>query len=161
MHTHEFIASLVYTHTVVRWLFLLAYACSGLAGLIYEVSWTRLLTLYIGHTTAAASAVVAAFLGGLAAGAAGGGRLASRLTRRQCLQAYVILELGVAVAALALPWALQAVTPLLEWAYRDGIERVALSHRPIAGVPAVDLHPGRGAGRHLPDGGPVVRHRFE
>ena len=38
----------------VRWVFLLAYACSGLAGLIYEVSWTRLLTLYIGHTTAAA-----------------------------------------------------------------------------------------------------------
>ena len=51
-------------------LFLLAYACSGFAGLIYQVCWTRLLTLYIGHTTAAASAVVAAFLGGLAAGAA-------------------------------------------------------------------------------------------
>jgi predicted membrane-bound spermidine synthase len=48
---------------IVRWLFLVAYACSGLAGLIYEVSWTRLLTLHIGHTTAAASAVVAAFLG--------------------------------------------------------------------------------------------------
>jgi hypothetical protein len=44
-----------YTQVVVRWLFLLAYTCSGLAGLIYEVSWTRLLTLYIGHTTAAAA----------------------------------------------------------------------------------------------------------
>ena len=40
-------------------LFLLAYICSGLAGLVYEVSWTRLLTLYIGHSTAAASTVVA------------------------------------------------------------------------------------------------------
>ena len=60
--------------TTVPWLFLLAYICSGLAGLVYEVSWTRLLTLYIGHTTAAAAAVVAAFLGGLAVGAASGGR---------------------------------------------------------------------------------------
>jgi spermidine synthase len=66
-----------------RWLFLPAYTCSGFAGLIYEVSWTRLLTLYIGHTTAAASAVVAAFMGGLAIGAAGAGRIASRLTGRQ------------------------------------------------------------------------------
>ena len=41
-----------------------------MAGLVYEVSWTRLLTLYIGHSTAAAGAVVAAFLGGLALGAA-------------------------------------------------------------------------------------------
>jgi predicted membrane-bound spermidine synthase len=52
------------------WLFLAAYACSGFAGLIYEVSWTRLATLYMGHTTAAASTVVAAFMGGLAAGSA-------------------------------------------------------------------------------------------
>ena len=51
---------------VTSWLFLAAYTCSGLAGLVYEVTWTRLLTLYLGHTTAAASAVVAAFLGGLA-----------------------------------------------------------------------------------------------
>ena len=50
------------------WLFLLAYTSSGLAGLVYEVTWTRYLTLYLGHTTAAASAVVAAFLGGLAVG---------------------------------------------------------------------------------------------
>ena len=67
-------------------LFLAAYTCSGLAGLVYEVSWTRLLTLYIGHTTAAASAVVAAFLGGLAAGAAVGGVVASRIGPRQALQ---------------------------------------------------------------------------
>jgi len=85
---------------VVPWLFLIAYTCSGIAGLVYEVSWTRLLTLYIGHTTAAAAAVVAAFLGGLAAGAAWGGDMASRLSRASALRAYVGLELGVAVAAL-------------------------------------------------------------
>jgi spermidine synthase len=103
----------------VSWLFLLAYTCSGLAGLVYEVSWTRLLTLYIGHTTAAASAVVAAFLGGLAVGAAGGGVVASRLRPRQALQGYIALELLVVVAALLLPIELRALTPLLRWAYAD------------------------------------------
>ncbi len=101
-------------------LFLLAYTCSGLAGLVYEVSWTRLLTLYIGHTTAAASAVVAAFLGGLALGAWGGGVIAARLKPLQALRAYVALELVVALFALLLPYELRALTPLLRWAYADG-----------------------------------------
>lgn len=103
----------------MSWLFLVAYTCSGLAGLVYEVSWTRLLTLYIGHTTAAASAVVAAFLGGLAVGAGGGGVFASRLRPRQALQGYVALELLVVAAALLLPLELRALTPLLRWAYAD------------------------------------------
>jgi spermidine synthase len=100
--------------------FLFAYTCSGLAGLIYEVSWTRLLTLYIGHTTAAASAVVAAFLGGLAVGAAAGGAIASRLPPRRSLYAYVALEIGVALCAVLIPFELSALTPVLQWAYRDG-----------------------------------------
>lgn len=99
------------------WLFLLAYTCSGVAGLVYEVSWTRLLTLYIGHSTAAAAAVVAAFLGGLALGAAWGGAVASRWTRDRALGAYVVLEIGVALAALALPFEVRALTPVLSWAY--------------------------------------------
>jgi spermidine synthase len=104
----------------VSWLFLVAYTCSGFAGLIYEVSWTRLLTLHIGHTTAAASAVVAAFLGGLAVGASAGGPLASRLSPRQSLQAYIALEIAVVFAAALLPFELSALTPLLRWAYADG-----------------------------------------
>jgi spermidine synthase len=103
-----------------RRLFLLAYTCSGLAGLVYEVSWTRLLTLYIGHTTAAASAVVAAFMGGLALGAAAGGRIVSRLTPRQCLFVYCGLEAVVILVALVLPLELAALTPVLRWSYQDG-----------------------------------------
>ncbi len=101
-------------------LFLLAYWCSGFAGLIYEVCWTRLLTLYLGHTTAAASAVVAAFLGGLAVGAAIGGLLAPRLSRLQSLYAYIALELCVVVAAVAVPLEARALTPLLRLAYANG-----------------------------------------
>lgn len=105
---------------VTQALFLIAYACSGLAGLVYEVTWTRLLTLYIGHTTAAASAVVAAFLGGLAIGAAAGGRFASNLAPRQSLQAYIGLEIAVVVCALLLPLELQVLRPVLGATYQNG-----------------------------------------
>lgn len=130
---------------MTAWLFLIAYTCSGLAGLVYEVTWTRLLTLYIGHTTAAASAVVAAFLAGLAIGAAGGGRLASRWTPRRCLQAYVGLEIAVALCALLLPAELQLLRPLLIWAYQDasggalfGVIRI-LSCIVMVMIPAIAL----------------------
>jgi spermidine synthase len=46
----------------------LIFALSGAAALIYEVTWTRLLTLQVGHGVAAASTVLAAFMGGLAVG---------------------------------------------------------------------------------------------
>ena len=61
-----------------RRLFVLLYAASGAAALVYEVTWTRLLTLQLGHTVAAASTVLAAFMGGLALGSSRrnlGGRL--------------------------------------------------------------------------------------
>jgi len=103
-----------------NWLFLAAYACSGLAGLVYEVTWTRLATLYMGHATAAASTVVAAFMGGLAGGSAIGGYVAARLTPKQALVAYAALESAVVVVALLLPWELTALTPLLRWAYSNG-----------------------------------------
>src|ERR687895_1823193 len=98
---------------MTRWIFLAAYTLSGLAGLVYEVAWTRLLTLYIGHATAATSTVVAAFMGGLAAGSALGARAAPRLTRRQALMAYAALELLVVIAAVMIPLALGAIVPAL------------------------------------------------
>jgi hypothetical protein len=87
---------------------------------VYEIAWTRWLTLFIGHTTAAASTVAAAFLGGLAAGAAIGGPIAARVSPRQSLLAYAALEIGVAVAAFLLPHEIEALMPLLQWAYSDG-----------------------------------------
>src|SRR5689334_3480865 len=102
------------------WLFLIAYACSGLAGLIYEVSWTRLATLYMGHTTAAASTVVAAFMSGLAGGSAIGGAIAARLRPKQALLVYAGLEAAVILIALAVPWELRTVTSLLKSSYADG-----------------------------------------
>ena len=100
-------------------LFLSAYACSGAASLLYQVVWTRLLTLQLGHTVAAVGAVLAAFMGGLAAGAMIGGHLATRLERSGALRMYAVTECVIAVCALALPLALHAFEPLLAWAYGD------------------------------------------
>ena len=105
---------------LARWLFLAAYTSSGVAGLIYQVAWTRRLTLYLGHTTAAASTVVAAFMGGLALGAGLGGLLTSRLNARQALYAYAALEAVVVAAAVAIPLELAGSVPILSWAYRHG-----------------------------------------
>jgi spermidine synthase len=123
-----------------RRLFVLLYTASGAAALVYEVTWTRLLTLQLGHTVAAASTVLAAFMGGLALGA----WIAARLPIRG-LRAYAVLEIIVAVVALALPLALAASVPALAWAYADGaaparfaMVRVAVSLA-LLGLPAAAM----------------------
>ena len=100
--------------------FLVLFAVSGAAALIYEVVWTRLLTLHMGHGLAAASTVLAAFMGGLAAGAGAAGRYAGRLPPRRAVQLYASLEMAIAVLALVMPLLLIAVRPLLASAYADG-----------------------------------------
>lgn len=126
-----------------RWLFACCYAASGAAALVYQVAWTRLFTLQLGHSVAASSTVLAAFMGGLAAGAWLAGRASLRPERR--LQAYALLEIAIAVVALALPAILHAVTPLFTWAYADGdtptrfaCVRVALSLL-VLGLPAAAM----------------------
>ena len=130
-------------HVPGRRLFVLLYAASGAAALVYEVTWTRLLTLQLGHTVAAASTVLAAFMGGLALGAWIAG--AVRRHERVGLRAYAILELLVAVCALLLPVALAASVPALAWAYADGgaparfaVVRVAISLA-LLGIPAAAM----------------------
>ena len=100
--------------------FLILFAVSGAAALIYEVVWTRLLTLYLGHGLAAASAVLAAFMGGLAAGAGAAGRMAGRLGPSTAVKVYAALEIAIAVLALLMPFALIAARPLLAASYADG-----------------------------------------
>src|SRR5262249_55449302 len=137
----------------VRAIFLAIYAASGAAGLVYEIAWTRLLTLALGHTVAAASTVLAAFMGGLALGA----WLAGRGERRRAsdpvaagavsapLRIYATLELIVALSAVLLPAVLSASTPLLAWAYHDAIAPVrfgvirVLVCALLVGVPATAM----------------------
>jgi spermidine synthase len=126
--------------------FVLVYALSGAAGLVYEVAWTRLLTLQLGHTVAAASTVLAAFMGGLAIGAwVAGGLLREQRTAVNALRTYAALEIIVALAALLVPAALGAFLPTLAWAYADGtaptrflLVRVGLSLA-LVGLPAAAM----------------------
>ena len=134
----------------MAWLFLLAYTSSGLAGLIYQVSWTRLLTLFLGHSTAAASSVVAAFLGGLALGAAIGGRVAPGLRPRQALIGYVLLEVAVGIFAFVLPYELTGLTPILRWAYADGSPGALFAAVRVASCVVLVLIPATALGATFP-----------
>ncbi len=82
--------------------------------------WLRLLTLSMGHTTAAVGTVLAAFMGGLALGAWLGGRVASSLAPHRALRTYAWLELTIAACALLLPLASASLRPVLVWAYANG-----------------------------------------
>lgn len=89
---------------------LLIFFASGAAGLIYEVLWTRQLSLIFGVTTYAISAVLATFMGGLALGSYLMGAVADRVSRPLLL--YAVLELGIGLYALFVPTLLAALRPL-------------------------------------------------
>jgi spermidine synthase len=71
---------------------------SGAAALIYQVVWTRSLSLVLGGSHLAVTTVLAVFMGGLALGGYVFGRRVRPSSR--LLRLYGILELGVAACAL-------------------------------------------------------------
>lgn len=85
---------------------LLCFFFSGLAGLVYEVVWTRMLTQVFGNTTYAIATVLSAFMAGLAIGSYLFGRVADRGKNDFLL--YGILEAGVGIYGFAVPWLFQA-----------------------------------------------------
>lgn len=78
---------------------------SGLAGLIYETLWTQQFAVVFGTTELALATVLAAYMAGLAGGAAAAARLAPRAHRP--VRLYAVLELGIALSALAVPRAIR------------------------------------------------------
>lgn len=76
---------------------------SGLAGLMYEVSWTRQVGVLLGHTAETSSSVLCSLFLGMALGYLLGGYLARR---RLPFLHYAVMELLLSVFALALPWML-------------------------------------------------------
>lgn len=88
------------TAATSRFLVLLAaLACSGAAGLTYQVLWLRLLSLVFGVTAYAASTVLAGFMAGLAVGSLAAGRIAARA--RHPLRVFAAAEIGIALTALS------------------------------------------------------------
>jgi spermidine synthase len=77
---------------------------SGMAALIYQTAWHRLLGLFAGADSIAAALVVGAFLLGLGVGSLAAGLLADRLSRRAALVAFALCEVGIAAFAAISPW---------------------------------------------------------
>src|ERR1700719_3836792 len=80
---------------------LICFFLSGASGLVFEVVWTRELTLVFGSTTLAISTVLSVFMGGLALGSFLAGRFADRA--RSPVVLYALAEAGVGLYALAVP----------------------------------------------------------
>jgi spermidine synthase len=106
--------------TVVRLCFLL----SGASGLIFELLWTRMLTLVFGSTTLAISTVLTAFMGGLGLGSYLAGRLADRL--RDPVRTYAIIEAFIGLYALFVPWIVGHYEPLNHWLWSAFGDRYGL-----------------------------------
>lgn len=71
---------------------------SGLAALVYQVIWTRLLGLALGTTTESIATVLGVFFGGMALGNLVAARRLSRIDRP--LRVYALLELAIGLFAL-------------------------------------------------------------
>ncbi len=80
---------------------------SGAAGLVYEIVWVRELTLLLGVSIYAVSAVLVAFMGGLGFGAVYFGKKLDRGLAP--IRLYAALEVAIAVYALLFPFILQGL----------------------------------------------------
>lgn len=89
----------------------MAIACTGLAGLVYEVAWSRALAALFGSVLTATGTFLALLMGGMGAGSAWGARWARRA--RRPLLVFGAVELAVAGMAAASPVLLDAAAPLV------------------------------------------------
>ncbi len=76
---------------------------SGVAALIYQVAWQRLLALVTGIGIYSVAMIVAAFMAGLGLGSHWGGQLSRRLEPREALRLFALVELALAAFALCSP----------------------------------------------------------
>ncbi|MBL7129974.1 MAG: fused MFS/spermidine synthase [Candidatus Omnitrophica bacterium] len=97
----------------VRKVVFLLFLCSGISCLIYEVVWTRLLTVILGNTVFAVSAVLTVFMGGLALGSFCAGRIIDR--NKKPLQIYAFLQIAIALSGFCLTSILNQTGPVYIW----------------------------------------------
>jgi spermidine synthase len=104
------------------WLFCL----SGIAGLMYEVIWSRQLTLIFGATTLSISTVLTTYMVGLGLGSFLAGRLLNATGNP--FRAYALLEAGIGVYAVLFPAALGVVN----WLHSQVFPLLYASPLPLA-----------------------------
>lgn len=89
------------------WLVVACFLLSGFAALVYETVWLRQFAILLGTSEQALAIVLSSYMGGLSIGAVLASRFVDRV--RRPLLVYGILELGIAVTALAIPIGLHFV----------------------------------------------------
>jgi len=95
---------------------------SGITGLVYEVTWTRMLTTVFGSTTYAISSVLTAFMGGLAIGSYVIGRYIEN--KKNQILIYAFLEAGIGLTAFLLPVVFSALDSLYPIIYEHTTSHV-------------------------------------
>lgn len=100
---------------------------SGVAALIYEISWSRQIGILLGQTAEAAAIVLSAYFVGLSLGYFFGGRWAARLSP---LRAYGLAEIFAAAWACLIPPILSSVTTpeVAEWLGQTSFHIRFVSH---------------------------------
>ena len=78
-----------------------AFFASGLAALVYQVAWQRILALHTGVGIYSVAMIVAAFMAGLGIGSHVGGVQSVKLSPSRALVGFVIVEALVALFGLA------------------------------------------------------------
>jgi spermidine synthase len=104
------------SHRARQFLLLSCFFLSGFCGLVYQIVWVRLIGHVFGNSVYATSTVLGAFMGGLALGSFWGGRVADR--REDRVRLYGILEIGIGIYCILLPFVLSAATPLYAVVYQ-------------------------------------------
>ncbi len=85
--------------TLAMGLALAAFAFSGYTALVYEVAWTRVLSLILGSSVYAFSTMLTTFLLGLALGSAFFTQILNRL--KWPIQAFALVQIGIALTCYA------------------------------------------------------------
>lgn len=96
------------------------FALSGVAALIYQVCWQRLLFTAFGVDIESITVIVSAFMLGLGIGALFGGNLADRFPAK-ILHLFVSFEIGIGLFGLCSPFLIQSVASLMVGAGHVGV----------------------------------------
>ncbi len=104
------------TPTRVVALMFFVFFTSGMAGLIYQVAWSRLLQLVVGVSIFAITTVICTFMAGFAIGSYLIGRVGERW--RDPLLAYAVIEGLIGIYAVLTPWIFELAEPVYVWGFR-------------------------------------------
>ena len=94
------------------------FCVSGVAALVYQVTWQRILALHSGMGIYSVAMIVASFIAGLGIGSHLGGVFSTRKNPRTALRFFALLELGVAFFGAISCWLFYDVLYLeASWLY--------------------------------------------